>query len=133
MLITGVSQTLPAWVEVDLDALAHNIAVVRRLVGPRTRILLIVKADAYGHGAVEIAREAVRGGVYMLGVATVDEGRKQKENPLLAVLKERVLPDKETAEPLAGLLYFSLEGKHKPKQLALQYAGTAGKLILEFK
>ena len=67
---------LPAWVEVDLDALAHNVGAVRRLVGPETRILFIVKADAYGHGAVEVAREAVRAGVYMLGVATVDEGRE---------------------------------------------------------
>src|SRR5262245_65323248 len=69
-------RTLPAWVEVDLDALASNIAEVRRRVGPQVRILLIVKADAYGHGAVEVAREAIRAGVYMLGVATVDEGRE---------------------------------------------------------
>jgi alanine racemase len=69
-------KTLPAWVEVNLDALAHNVSVVRRFIGEETRILLIVKADAYGHGAVEIAREAVRGGVHMLGVATVDEGRE---------------------------------------------------------
>ncbi|UCE02580.1 MAG: alanine racemase [Candidatus Latescibacterota bacterium] len=69
-------KTLPAWVEVNLDALAHNVSVVRSFIGEGTRILLIVKADAYGHGAVEIAREAVRGGVHMLGVATVDEGRE---------------------------------------------------------
>jgi alanine racemase len=67
---------LPAWVEVDLDALASNIAEVRRRIGPQVRILLIVKADAYGHGAVEVAREAIRAGVHMLGVATVDEGRE---------------------------------------------------------
>lgn len=69
-------RTLPAWVEVDLDALASNIAAVQRRVGAGVRILLIVKADAYGHGAVEVAREAVRGGVHMLGVATVDEGKE---------------------------------------------------------
>ncbi len=71
-------QSLPAWVEVDLDALTHNVGVVRRLVGPATKILFIVKADAYGHGAVEVAREAVRAGVHMLGVATVDEGRERR-------------------------------------------------------
>ncbi len=69
-------RTLPAWVEVDLDALSSNIAVVRRLIGPDVHILLIVKADAYGHGAVEVAREAIHRGVHMLGVATVDEGRE---------------------------------------------------------
>lgn len=67
---------LPAWVEVDLDALAANIALVRAKIGPAAKILLIVKADAYGHGAVEVAREAVRQGVHMLGVATVDEGKE---------------------------------------------------------
>ncbi|HZM16580.1 MAG TPA: alanine racemase [Candidatus Krumholzibacteria bacterium] len=71
-----MTTTLPAWVEVDLDALAHNVGAVRRLIRPQTRILFIVKADAYGHGAVEVAREAVRAGVHMLGVATVDEGRE---------------------------------------------------------
>jgi hypothetical protein len=65
--------------------------------------------------------------------ATVDEGAKKKEDPLMAVLKAKVLPEQETGEPLAGLLYFSLEGKHKPKQLSLQYNGPAGRLILEFK
>lgn len=69
-------RTLPAWVEVDLDALAANIAAVQRQVGDGVRVLLIVKADAYGHGSVEVAREAVRGGVHMLGVATVDEGKE---------------------------------------------------------
>jgi alanine racemase len=88
-------KALPAWVDVDLDALAHNIGVVRGRVGPRTRILLIVKADAYGHGAVEIAREAVRGGVYMLGVATVDEGRELRAAGIDAavLLLSPALPD----------------------------------------
>ncbi len=65
--------------------------------------------------------------------ATMNTGNKQKEDPVLTVLKEKVLPDKETKDPVSGLLYFSLEGKHKPKQLALQYDGPAGKLRLEFR
>ncbi len=65
--------------------------------------------------------------------ATAKSGAGEKENPLLAVLKDKVLPEKTTAEPLAGLLYFSLEGKHKPKDLELQYLGPAGKLVLKFR
>jgi hypothetical protein len=65
--------------------------------------------------------------------AKATSGAGDKENPLLAVLTEKVLPEKETREPLAGLLYFSLEGKHKPKDLELQYRGPAGKLILHFR
>jgi alanine racemase len=62
------------WVEIDLDALAHNIGEVRSRIGAGQRILLVVKADAYGHGAVEVARAAVEAGIDMLGVATLQEG-----------------------------------------------------------
>lgn len=65
--------------------------------------------------------------------ATIKTGGPEKEDPILTVLKEKVLAEKKTAEPLSGLLYFSLEGKHKPKDLVLQYTGPAGKLKLEFK
>ena len=62
------------WVEIDLDALIHNIREVRSRISDRPGILLVVKADAYGHGAVEVARVAVTNGVDMLGVATLHEG-----------------------------------------------------------
>jgi hypothetical protein len=64
---------------------------------------------------------------------TAQSGAKDKDNPVLAVLKQKVLPEKEIREPLAGLLYFSLDGKHKPKDLELQYNGPAGKLTLQFR
>jgi hypothetical protein len=57
----------------------------------------------------------------------------KKEDSLLWVLKDKELPAKETRELVSGLLYFSLEGKHKPKDLELQYRGAGGKLNLEFK
>jgi len=64
--------------------------------------------------------------------ATVGASGKDKDDPLLAVLKEKVLPEKETSEPVGGLLYFLMEGKHKAKQLELQYTGPAGKLSIQF-
>jgi alanine racemase len=63
----------PTWVEIDLDAFRHNLSIIRGVL-PGPRILLVVKADAYGHGAVDIAREALASGVEMLGVATLHEG-----------------------------------------------------------
>ena len=63
---------------------------------------------------------------------TLNSGTGQKEDPLLKVLSEKILPEKEGKEPLTGLLYFSLEGKHKAKDLTLQYNGPAGKLNLPF-
>jgi hypothetical protein len=64
---------------------------------------------------------------------TIDAGEKTKENPLLQTLKERMLPAGQSAEPVSGLLYFPLEGKHKPKDLELVYRGPAGKLSVRFK
>lgn len=55
-----------------------------------------------------------------------------KPNPLLAVLKEKVLPEKEITDSISGFLYFQMVGKVKPKDLELHYKGPAGKLALRF-
>ncbi len=68
-----------AWAEIDLDALAHNLRIIRQRAGPERRIMLVVKADAYGHGAVPIARHAVRSGVAALGVGTSAEALELRE------------------------------------------------------
>ncbi len=59
---------------INLTAFRQNIAAVRSYVGSEVRILAVVKADAYGHGAVRMAREALAGGAEYLGVARVHEG-----------------------------------------------------------
>jgi alanine racemase len=64
---------LPTWLEIDLDALDRNLERIQTRVGPDVAILLTVKADAYGHGAVQVAAGAAAR-VRMFGVATVDEG-----------------------------------------------------------
>ncbi|MEL7050445.1 MAG: alanine racemase [Cyanobacteria bacterium J06588_5] len=63
-----------AWVEIDLVAIAHNIKALKGLLSPTTDLMSVVKADAYGHGAVAVARVAIRSGATWLGVATVPEG-----------------------------------------------------------
>ena len=57
---------------VDLDAIAHNVAVLREHAGPAA-VMAVVKADGYGHGATRVARTALAAGVAELGVATVGE------------------------------------------------------------
>ena len=73
----GVSPALslhrPTWAEVDLDIIAANLATVRQRLGA-TDVLAIVKADAYGHGAVPVARRLEREGVAWMGVALPEEG-----------------------------------------------------------
>lgn len=60
--------------EIDLSAIAHNVHELRRLTNPAAGILAAVKANAYGHGAVETARQVLKSGVDMLGVARLEEG-----------------------------------------------------------
>ena len=63
-----------SWVEVDLGNFAANWAEMKRLVGPAVKIMQVVKADAYGHGAIEISNVALGNGASCLGVANADEG-----------------------------------------------------------
>ena len=62
----------PAQVEVDLDAIAHNVRTLRERVGG-AELMAVVKADAYGHGLVPSARAALAGGACALGVAQAAE------------------------------------------------------------
>ncbi len=64
----------PTWAEVDLDRVAGNVRAVRRVVGERCKIMAVVKANGYGHGAEMIAETALESGADSLAVATVDEG-----------------------------------------------------------
>ncbi len=83
------------WAEIDLAALALNLAVVRGLAGGGVDVCLVCKADAYGHGLVPVGRFAARHGADWLGVATVQEGVALREagvearimvmSPILAV------------------------------------------------
>ncbi|MBR0375541.1 MAG: alanine racemase, partial [Firmicutes bacterium] len=68
-----------AWVEIDLAALRHNYRAIRSRVGEKPRIICIVKADAYGHGAVECAKVLQQEGAAMFAVATVAELRQLRE------------------------------------------------------
>ena len=63
-----------AWVEISLSAIAHNVSAIKALLAPKTDLMAVVKADAYGHGAVTVARTALQSGASWLGVATVPEG-----------------------------------------------------------
>jgi alanine racemase len=73
-----------AWVEIDLAALAHNVRQIRSLLAPETQIMAVVKADGYGHGAIDIARTVVAEGVEWLAVATVTEGIELREARIVA-------------------------------------------------
>lgn len=67
------------WAEIDLDALAHNYQQARRISGPDVKYLGVVKADAYGHGAVQVARKLETLGADYLAVSSLDEARELRQ------------------------------------------------------
>jgi len=69
-----------AWAEINLSHLSHNIEIIKSYSNSEnTKIMAIVKADAYGHGSVEISKQAIKCGVYALGVTLVEEGVKLRK------------------------------------------------------
>lgn len=69
----------PVWVEVNLEAIEHNFNMVRKLIKPGTKVMAVIKANAYGHGAVEVARRLRRAGASYFGVATQQEALELRE------------------------------------------------------
>ncbi|MGH9129704.1 MAG: alanine racemase [Acidimicrobiales bacterium] len=92
----------PTWAEVDLRALAHNVAVLSQLVSPAL-LCAVVKADAYGHGAAAVARAVVAEGVPWLAVAFPEEGielrRAGIDTPILVLVEP---PPEAMSEVLAA-------------------------------
>jgi alanine racemase len=66
------------WAEIDLDILAHNLHCIKTRLEPRSKVLAVVKADAYGHGLCAVAQRLSAEGVDFFGVATIAEGCKLK-------------------------------------------------------
>lgn len=81
MPVEGVHR--PAWAEISRSALAHNIGVVRELLGT-TQLCAVVKANGYGHGAVLAAQAMIGAGADSLAVAIIDEGIELREAGITA-------------------------------------------------
>lgn len=117
-----------AWAEIDLGALAENVALLAGHVAPAA-LCAVVKAGAYGHGAVPVAKAAVAAGAGALAVAVVDEGVELREAgvevPVL-VLAEVPEGSPEVADELvrAGLL--ATVASHRGLQVLLQASARVG-------
>lgn len=70
----GRNMHRPTWVEIDLSTLKHNLFAIKELIGSQVKIIGIVKANAYGHGGLEVSRVLLNNRVEMLGIAILEEG-----------------------------------------------------------
>lgn len=91
----------PTWADISLTAIANNVGLLADLVHP-AQLCAVVKADAYGHGAIPVARTAVESGASTLAVALVDEGRQLREAgidaPILILSEPRPFEFAEVVE-----------------------------------
>ena len=112
-------ETRWAWVEIDQSALRRNVRAFKQLLRPRQKLCCVVKADAYGHGAVPCARVMVRAGADMLAVATVAEGVELRE----AGFKTPILV---LSEPPASAIETLLTYRLMPSVYTVEFALALG-------
>jgi len=90
------------WAEINLDALAHNYRTLRARMGEQSRFLGVVKADAYGHGAVEVSRTLEELGAEYLAVSNLDEALELRQGGVaLPILQLGLTPADQTAQAMA--------------------------------
>lgn len=115
-----------AWAEINLDALSHNLQVIRQRAGAGTRVLLVVKANAYGHGAALIAHHALKSGIGALGVGTSEEALELRAMGInLPILVLGTVIETELASCLREHIHIGLHTLDRCVQLN-QLAGRLG-------
>lgn len=88
------------WAEVNLDSLAENMRNIRRITSPSAKVLAVVKADAYGHGALEAAQTVLKNGASCLAVACLSEAKQLRRDGITAPILILGVSEKEEAEEL---------------------------------
>lgn len=118
---------------VDLDAIAHNVRILREHAGP-AEVMAVVKADGYGHGATEVASAAVRAGVAELGVATIGEALALRSGGITApVLSWLHPPGTDFAPALAADIQIGVSSARQVGELldAVQRTGTTAVVTIK--
>ena len=127
--------TRRALVTVDLNALETNYRAIRSLVPTSVKTLCVIKADAYGHGAVQVARRYVTIGVDYFGLATVEEGVQLRESgistPLLIL--GGIMPWEETARALRYRLTPVVTGIEMLKKIAEETTALGASVNVHLK
>ena len=112
---TNILNPLTRWCEIDLDLLSHNINETKKLILPNTKIMAVIKDNAYGHGDIVIANEMERLGIDFFAVSHIDEAIRLRKNGV----KSNILILSYTSP-----YYFKLLSKYQLTQtlISLEYA-----------
>ena len=86
----------PAWLEIDLGKLRRNLQLIRQELPPGVRLLAVVKDEAYGHGALEVAHVAIEEGAWGFGLSTLEEAMTLRDGGIKAPLL--LLGERQEAE-----------------------------------
>ena len=115
-----------AWVEIDLAALRHNVQQLRGVRPAFTQLMAVVKADAYGHGAVTVAQTVLQAGAAWLGVATVPEGIELRAAGIQAPIL--VMGAVNSTEEMQAIAHWRLQPTLVNPKQALVFSETLAKL-----
>ncbi len=122
------------WAEIDLDALAHNYQQARKITGPGVKYLGVVKADAYGHGAVRISRALESLGVDYLAVSSLDEARELRQNGIQApILILGHTPPELTEQLIACRITQTVSARAKAEAYSAAASACGGRLKIHIK
>ena len=117
------------WAEIDLDALEHNYNAARRKTGPGVRYLGVVKADAYGHGAVQVSRKLEQLGADYLAVSSLDEARELRHGGIsMPILILGHTPPEMVPQLIAYHITQAVSARAKAEEYSAEAVGCGGTL-----
>ncbi|MFH1541369.1 MAG: alanine racemase [Elusimicrobiota bacterium] len=122
----------PTYAEINLENIKYNVGIIKKFIGGDVEILAVIKADAYGHGAIKVAKALENTAVKIFGVATIEEGIElrtsgiKKDILILGsvypfsnfseIIKYNLIP---TIASISGIEFFNKFAKYKNKKLPL--------------
>ena len=117
------------WVQIDLDAISQNVCAINKILDSKSKIMAIVKADAYGHGATFVAKELESSGVDFFGVSCVDEAVQLRESGIQKniLILGYTIPNHENIKKLMkydiAQTIFDFESAKIISEIAIEYCG----------
>ncbi|HVU09835.1 MAG TPA: alanine racemase [Phototrophicaceae bacterium] len=118
----------PSWVDIDLDALANNVRGLKSIIGDKVMLIAVVKANAYGHGAISVARTALLNGAEYLAVASMQEAVELRsagiEAPILVMSYTPAQAIRQAVRQNITITLYDLDLAHAYDRAAREAGGT---------